>query len=122
MRLYKLSVSSPALLHYFTNSAIVLPFSLAEHASSFRVCWGIWVWITEQRLGKTQNNLLLVRLLLVYTTSLEKLFKEHFSKEAILLMKISILSHQFQISNLLIADIRCILHLTIPLSNRTREK
>ncbi|KAJ6761736.1 hypothetical protein OIU74_024400 [Salix koriyanagi] len=65
MRLYKLSVSSPALLHYFTNSAIVLPFSLTEHASSFRVCWGIWVWITEQRLGKTQNN----------TNSLEKLSK-----------------------------------------------
>jgi hypothetical protein len=69
-RLYGLSVSRPALLHYLTNSAVVLPLSLTEHASGFRVCWGIWVWITEQRLGKTQNNLLLV-----YTTSLEKLSK-----------------------------------------------
>ncbi|KAJ6434019.1 hypothetical protein OIU84_017686, partial [Salix udensis] len=42
------SVSSPALLHNFTNSAIVFPLILTEHASSFRVCWGIWVRITEQ--------------------------------------------------------------------------
>jgi hypothetical protein len=172
-RLYGLSVSRPALLHYLTNSAVVLPLSLTEHASGFRVCWGIWVWITEQRLGKTQNNLLLV-----YTTSLEKLSKnislsgsninddqQTITSDKILTrvvmpilvanynwkknqkkkhMQITLFifcpaeagsqiainiffpwtgAHQFQISNLLIADIRCIsLHLTIPLSNISREK
>jgi hypothetical protein len=171
-RLYGLSVSRPALLHYLTNSAVVLPLSLTEHASGFRVCWGIWVWITEQRLGKTQNNLLLV-----YTTSLEKLSKnislsgsninddqQTITSDKILtrvVMPILVANynwkknqkkthadhiiyllscrsrfpncnqhffpwtgaHQFQISNLLIADIRCIsLHLTIPLSNISREK
>lgn len=44
------SVSSPALLHYLANSAIVFPLVLTEHASCLGICRGVWIWVAEERL------------------------------------------------------------------------
>lgn len=52
----RLSVSCPALFHYFTHSSIVFALILTEHASCFRVCRGIRVWITKQWLEENKNH------------------------------------------------------------------
>jgi len=56
-------ISSPTLLNNLTHSSVVFTLVFAEHPSSFRVCWWVWVWITQQWLQKKQKK---------HLTSIEK--------------------------------------------------